>query len=225
MQGMSELEIVGKLLLGAALGGVIGLERQVHGRPAGFRTHLLVCVASVLLMMVSQFLPLGGPGESAGFRIDPGRIAAGAMTGIGFLGAGVILKSGLSVYGLTTAACLWIVAAIGLAVGSGLYLAALVSFLITFISLWILRGIEDRIPRLAYKNMTIVVDRGVPEAALREAVTQKGSTVTGVSYELDAVRNEMTFNVTIASQHHVSQKDIFDALAAIPAVRKISLRD
>src|SRR5512143_414095 len=92
-------EVAARLLLGAVLGGGIGLERQVHGRPAGFRTHLLVCVASVLLMIVSQSLAAGGEGAP----FDPGRLAAGAITGVGFLGAGVILKSGLSVHGLTTA--------------------------------------------------------------------------------------------------------------------------
>ena len=86
MGGVTELEIAGRLLLGALLGGGIGLERQVHGRPAGFRTHLLVCVASVLLMIVSQSLGGGAGGDAS--RFDPGRLAAGAITGIGFLGAG-----------------------------------------------------------------------------------------------------------------------------------------
>src|SRR5512137_1801072 len=159
MAGITELDVAGRLLLGALLGGGIGLERQVHGRPAGFRTHLLVCVASVLLMIVSQSLVLGGEGA----RFDPGRLAAGAITGVGFLGAGVVLKSGLSVHGLTTAACLWIVSAIGLATGSGLYFAAVLSFAITLVSLWLLRYVEDRLPRLAYKHVTIVVDRDVSE--------------------------------------------------------------
>ena len=161
MGGMTEIDITGRLLLGALLGGGIGLERQVHGRPAGFRTHLLVCVASVLLMTVSQSLG-GGSGDEA-FRFDPGRLAAGAITGIGFLGAGVVLKSGLSVHGLTTAACLWIVSAIGLAVGSGLRFAAILSFAITLVSLWLLRSVEDRLPRLAYKHVTVASEHRISE--------------------------------------------------------------
>ncbi len=219
MIGTHELEIAGRLLLGALLGGGIGLERQVHGRPAGFRTHLLVCVASVLLMTVSQSLGGGSGGEA--FRFDPGRLAAGAITGIGFLGAGVVLKSGLSVHGLTTAACLWIVSAIGLAVGSGLHFAAILSFAITLVSLWLLRYVEGRIPRLAYKHVTIVADRDAPEEQLRAAVTAHGPRITDVEYELDTGSDRMTYRLTIASEHHISQRAIVDALGRLPMVRHV----
>jgi putative Mg2+ transporter-C (MgtC) family protein len=217
MTGITELEIAGRLLLGALLGGGIGLERQVHGRPAGFRTHLLVCVASVLLMIVSQ--GLGGAG--AVYRFDPGRLAAGAITGVGFLGAGVILKSGLDVHGLTTAACLWIVSAIGLAVGSGLHFAAGIAFLITLGSLWLLRYVEERIPRLAYKHVTVVVDRTASEEHLRAAVTAHGPRITEMDYELDAEGGRMTYRITIASEHRISEREIIDALARFPDVRHV----
>ena len=218
MTGLTELDIAGRLLLGALLGGAIGLERQVHGRPAGFRTHLLVCVASVLLMIVSQSL-----GGSDAVRFDPGRLAAGAITGIGFLGAGVVLKAGLSVHGLTTAACLWIVSAIGLAVGGGLRFAAILSFAITLVSLWLLRYVEDRIPRLAYKYVTIVADSTAPEEELRAAVTAHGSRITEMDYELDAATGLMTYRVTIASEHSISERAIVDSLARFPAVRHITV--
>jgi putative Mg2+ transporter-C (MgtC) family protein len=218
MTGMTELEVAGRLLLGALLGGGIGLERQVHGRPAGFRTHLLVCVASVLLMIVSQ--SLGGSADGAP-RFDPGRLAAGAITGVGFLGAGVILKSGLNVHGLTTAACLWIVSAIGLAVGSGLRLAALLGFAITLVSLWLLRYVEERLPRLAYKHVLVVVDRDAPEELLRAAVTTHGPRITQRDYELDAESGRMTYRFTIASEHRISEREIIDALARLPAVRRV----
>jgi putative Mg2+ transporter-C (MgtC) family protein len=218
MTGLTEVEIAGRLLLGALLGGGIGLERQVHGRPAGFRTHLLVCVASVLLMTVSQ--SLGGDGA----RFDPGRLAAGAITGIGFLGAGVVLKAGLNVHGLTTAACLWIVSAIGLAVGSGLHFAAVLSFAITLVSLWLLRYVEDRLPRLAYKHVTIVVDRDAPEELLRAAVTAHGPSITEMDYELDAASASMTYRITIASKNRISEREIVDALSCLPAVRRIRVQ-
>jgi putative Mg2+ transporter-C (MgtC) family protein len=218
MVGATEMEVAGRLFLGALLGGGIGLERQVHGRPAGFRTHLLVCVASVLLMTVSQ--SLGGEAS----RFDPGRLAAGAITGIGFLGAGVVLKAGLSVHGLTTAACLWIVSAIGLAVGSGLYFAASLSFVITLVSLWLLRYVEERLPRLAYKHVDIVVDRDVPEEQLRAVVTAHGPRITETDYELDAVSGQMTYHVTIASEHNISEREIVDALGRLPAVHQVRVR-
>jgi putative Mg2+ transporter-C (MgtC) family protein len=220
MGGITEVEVAGRLLLGALLGGGIGLERQVHGRPAGFRTHLLVCVASVLLMAVSQ--SLGGGGDAS--RFDPGRLAAGAITGIGFLGAGVVLKSGLNVHGLTTAACLWIVSAIGLAVGSGMHFAALLSFAITLVSLWLLRYVEDRLPRLAYKHVTIVVDRDAPEEQLRAAVTTHGPRITEMDYELDAAGGLMTYRITIASEHRISEREIVDALGRLPAVRRVRVQ-
>jgi putative Mg2+ transporter-C (MgtC) family protein len=219
---MSELtwtDIATRLLLGTLLGGGIGLERQVHGRPAGFRTHLLVCVASVLLMIVSQSL---GGGDGA--RFDPGRLAAGAITGVGFLGAGVILKSGLSVHGLTTAACLWIVSAIGLAVGAGQHFAAALGFAITLGSLWLLRYVELHLPRLAYKHVTVVAGRGAPEERLRAAVTAHGPRISAVDYALDAQAGELTYRLTIASQHNISERAIVDALAALPEVRRVEVQ-
>ena len=201
---------------------MIGLERQVHGRPAGFRTHLLVCVASVLLMIVSQSLGAGLEGEAP--RFDPGRLAAGVITGMGFLGAGVILKSGLDVHGLTTAACLWIVSAIGLAVGSGLHFAAVLGFAITLGSLWLLRYVEERLPRLAYKHVTVVVDRDAPEEQLRDAVTTHGPRITEMDYELDAGSGRMTYRMTIASEHRISERTIVDALGRFPQVHHVRVR-
>jgi putative Mg2+ transporter-C (MgtC) family protein len=221
MTELTGMEVAGRLLLGALLGGGIGLERQVHGRPAGFRTHLLVCVASVLLMIVSRSLGGGPPGDP--LRFDPGRLAAGAITGVGFLGAGVILKAGLNVHGLTTAACLWIVSAIGLAVGSGQQLAALLGFAITLGSLWLLRYVEDRLPRLAYKHVTIVVGRDAPEEALRAAVTAHGPRITAMEYDLDNLAGTITYRVTIASEHRISERGIVDALAAHPGVLRVAV--
>src|SRR5205085_4171745 len=122
-----ELVVVFRIAVALVVGGVIGFERSFHGRPAGFRTHSLVCVASALLMLVTVYqsewmtaVPLDA------IRTDPTRMAQGIMTGIGFLGAGVIFKEGLTVRGLTTAASIWITAAIGILVGIGFYLPAAV---------------------------------------------------------------------------------------------------
>jgi len=115
-------ELLLRLLLAALLGGLIGLERNIHGRPAGLRTHMMVCLGSALYMVVSILMPTINP--HATFPNDPARVAAQVVTGIGFLGAGVIIKDGLRVRGLTTAACLWVTAAVGLAAGAGFYLIA-----------------------------------------------------------------------------------------------------
>ena len=119
-----ELEIVLHLLVATAAGGLIGLERSYHGRPAGFRTHALVCLfrpADARDRLRGRWFPAGGRARVA---LDPTRMAQGIMTGIGFLGAGVIMKEGLSVRGLTTAASIWITAAIGILVGIGFYFPA-----------------------------------------------------------------------------------------------------
>jgi putative Mg2+ transporter-C (MgtC) family protein len=175
----SELKMI--TWLGALLGGIIGFERYTHGRPAGFRTHIIVCVASVLIMMVSvdsHYLTKQNPDY---IRIDPSRIAAGAITGIGFLGAGVIIKTGFIVQGLTTAACLWIVSAIGLAVGVGLYLPGIIATFITMIALWFLRGIEHKMEKRVFKQVGITTDNDdkeqIVEETLREAKADPGDTL------------------------------------------------
>src|SRR5438045_3802502 len=116
--GPADLEMAGRLCLAGLLGGLIGFEREVNSQPAGLRTHMIVSLGSCLIMLVSIHMSELAPGRS-----DPARIAAQVVAGIGFLGAGAIMRSGLSVRGLTTAACLWTAAAIGLAVGCGYWRA------------------------------------------------------------------------------------------------------
>ncbi len=136
---VSELELLARLVLALLFGGVIGYERERQNRPAGLRTHILVCAGSALIMMVSigMWAAYGGPGSN----VDPGRIAAQVVSGIGFLGAGTILREGVTIRGLTTAASLWVAAGIGLAVGGGFYLGAvgttaLVLFALSALSRW-----------------------------------------------------------------------------------------
>src|SRR5688572_19631756 len=126
-------EPVLRLILAAALGGMIGLEREASGKPAGFRTNLLICLGAALITEVSYFVSQGG-----GANADPGRIAAQIVSGIGFLGAGSILHSRGGVTGLTTAATLWVVAAIGMAVGARAYLAAIVVTSLVMLALMVL---------------------------------------------------------------------------------------
>jgi putative Mg2+ transporter-C (MgtC) family protein len=141
-----------KLLLAAFLGGMIGLEREIHGRPAGFRTHLLVSLGSCLFVITSiQFYTLyGNFSGSQPVGVDPGRVAAQVVTGIGFLGAGAIIRERFSVRGLTTAACLWIAAAIGLCCGVGLFGISITVTLISLASLLFLKRVEKRLNRDTY---------------------------------------------------------------------------
>ena len=152
-------EALGRLALAAALGGAIGFERELRDREAGLRTHLLVCLGSALFTIVSaygfrEFLTSG----DQVIRADPTRIAAQIVTGIGFLGAGAIIRQGISVRGLTTAATLWVAAAIGIAAGAGYYSGAVLTTVVTLIALWPLRIAAYRVfERLRPEERSVVV--------------------------------------------------------------------
>lgn len=136
---LSIFEVTLRLVVAVILGGMIGLERESHGRPAGFRTHILVAVGSTLIMIVSAY---GFQELGEGISFEPGRIAAQVVSGIGFLGAGTILREGANIRGLTTAASLWTVAGIGLSVGIGLYYPAVIAAVIVVLTLIFLNKFE-----------------------------------------------------------------------------------
>lgn len=141
MLDATDWQMIMRLCLAALLGGIVGMERGSGDRPAGLRTHVLVCTGSALIMLVSIYAF-----DPQTYARDPGRIAAQVVSGIGFLGAGTILHEGLTVRGLTTAASLWMVAAIGLAVGSGMLLMGIISTVIMLITLVTFHGWEKRLP-------------------------------------------------------------------------------
>lgn len=151
------LEPLLRLFLAAILGGLVGLEREVRGRQAGFRTNMLVALGCALTMIVSISFAYYPWPRSMGFTInvDPARTAYGVMAGIGFLGAGVIIKHGGAVRGLTTAAGLWCVAAIGLACGLGLYMIAASGAVLVLAALWFMGKLERVLPRKHYRTITL----------------------------------------------------------------------
>lgn len=136
---VTDIEIIKRLLIALILSGLIGLERETHGRAAGLRTHILVCLGSSLIMLTSIYIFDIYKGLAS---VDPSRIAAQVVSGIGFLGAGTIIRFRASVKGLTTAASLWAVAGIGLAVGCGFYQGAYVTTLLVLVTLFLLNKIE-----------------------------------------------------------------------------------
>ncbi len=144
MTHISDWQMIMRLVISVVLCGAIGLEREMRGRSAGLRTHILVGLSSCLLMIISIFVAQSF-GEAHVF--DPGRIAAGVVTGMGFLGAGTIIRYGESIRGLTTAASLWAVTALGLAIGAGFYLAAYTSTALILITLLVLSKVEKNISK------------------------------------------------------------------------------
>src|SRR3954469_19912402 len=157
MLGGWATEAVFKLILAGFLGALVGIERELRGREAGFRTNLLVGLGCALLMIVSTrfaSVPWHPEGEY-NIQVDPARIAYGVMTGIGFLGAGAIIKHFNAVRGLTTAAGLWCVAAIGLSIGLGLYIVSILAAGLVLAALGLLNGIEKRLPRRRHRRLII----------------------------------------------------------------------
>jgi putative Mg2+ transporter-C (MgtC) family protein len=197
-----------------AAGGVIGLERSFHGRPAGFRTHALVALAASLLMTVPMYqgLWLSDAAASETFRTDPTRMAQGIMTGIGFLGAGVIFKDGLSVRGLTTAASIWVTSAIGILIGIGFYLPAALATLLTLGTLSLFRWIEDRLPSHHYAHHVVRFRRGqvMPEGTLRAFLMDQGFTVANMTYR--SVDEDQDFEYRMVLR--TTREDNLSALAA-----------
>lgn len=203
------------LVAALAAGGAIGLERSFHARPAGFRTHTLVCLSSSLLMLVmlyqSKWMP-GIPVET--IRTDPTRMAQGIMTGIGFLGAGVIFKEGLSVRGLTTAASIWMTAAIGVLIGIGFYYPALVATGMTLGILSLFRWIEARMPSQFYAYHSIRFNRNavVPEKQIRELLNEHGFTVKNISYRVADEGQSFEYRMMICTTNGKNTRELADHL-------------
>jgi len=159
LPGTDEIQVIIRIIMAGILGGLIGLERESLNKSAGFRTHILVCVGSALIMLVSQDLYQLYQGAT---NIDPGRIAAQVVSGIGFLGAGTIMREGATVKGLTTAASLWVVAGVGLALGAGFYFPALVTTGVVFLTLIYLGKVEKLIAGLAHVVVFMVTAENRP---------------------------------------------------------------
>src|SRR6186713_616293 len=186
-----EVEMLVRLVAALVAGTFIGYERSFHGRPAGLRTHVLVCLASSLLMLVTVY-EAHWVRTTVEARLDPTRMAQGIMTGIGFLGAGVIVKEGLNVRGLTTAASIWITAAIGVLAGVGLYLPMVVSVILTLAVLSVFRWIELKVPTQAFYYFDVKYERegNLSEEGMRELLKKLGFSVANFSYRLEGSGNE-----------------------------------
>ena len=207
-------------LAGALLaGGAIGIERSYHGRPAGFRTHALVCLASSLLMMLTVYqAEWFHVTEEA--RADPTRMAQGIMTGIGFLGAGVIFKEGITVRGLTTAASIWTTAAIGVLMGSGLWQPAIAG---TAIALGVLSGfrwIEARIPSHRYAHHRLRFARGavLPEAEVRALLERHGCSPANLSWHVLDEGRFFEYRMTLRTASERNFSELARSLGALAPV-------
>ncbi len=201
MPDLSSAEILLRVGLAAVLGGAIGFERELREREAGLRTHLLVSVGAALFTLVSAYAWTDWRfSTEEGLVFDPTRIAAQVVTGIGFLGAGAIIRQGLSIRGLTTAATLWVVAAIGMATGAGYYAAAVITTVLVLVSLWPLRLVAFRISgrfRPEEGRLAIDLPAGASAVSVLEAVEGAGALVRSLEFQEEGDTRRVDMRVRI----------------------------
>jgi putative Mg2+ transporter-C (MgtC) family protein len=219
------LMIVMHLVAALVAGGAIGMERSLHGHPAGFRTHALVSLASSLLMLITLYQWKWLPNVPIdAIRMDPTRMAQGIMTGIGFLGAGVIFKEGVSVRGLTTAASIWITAGIGILMGIGFFLPGILGTLLTLGVLSLFRLIEDRLPRQLYALYHVSFDRSnvMPESEVRKFVADHGFEVVTMSYRITSA-SLFEYRMDIRTTNLGRTSALADAMNEMESVREFRI--
>ncbi len=216
-----------KLLLAFTAGALIGVEREKHGRPAGMRTHVLVCTGACLMMIISEgifakYAHLSAEGIA---RIDPGRIGAQIVTGIGFLGAGVIIKEGVNVRGLTTAACLWYVAGVGMAFGFGMAAVGICSTILAFVALFALKHVDPLLRKNRFLRLSVVTveDRDLFEK-LKEIFHSYSLTTANIEQEYDLENQRIQYDFVITHNHHPMGKTLIDEISKLDGVTKVRYR-
>ena len=216
---LSEGELFLRLVLACILGGVIGYERQSRRKSAGLRTNVLVCLGSCLIMIMSIELYQGVEGKT---NADPARLAAQVVSGIGFLGAGAIMKEGLSVTGLTTAACLWVVAGVGLAVGAGYYSGALISTALVFVTLGSLSRLDDWVDHEKNLSLNIhTVDRPGQLMRISRCLEDLQLRVRGVKVKADEDEVDDSGEKSMYIDLEIFNKQSIKSIIIVDAVRQI----
>jgi len=216
---LSEWELFLRLVLSCVLGGIIGYERQSRRKSAGLRTNVLVCLGSCLIMVMSVELYQAVEGKT---NADPARLAAQVVSGIGFLGAGAIMKEGLSVTGLTTAACLWVVAGVGLAVGAGFYAGALISTALVFVTLGSLSRLDDWVDHEKNLSLNIhTVDRPGQLMRISRCLEDLQLRVRGVKVKADEDEVDDNGEKSMYIDLEIFNKQSIKSIIIVDAVRQI----
>ena len=222
--GNYELAILVKLLLAAVAGGLVGLEREKHGRPAGLRTNLLVSVGACTMMIVSEafFLKYEGLDVQSVLRLDPSRTAAQIVTGIGFLGAGVILKEGASVRGLTTAATLWVVAGLGMAFGMGHFSLGILSTALALVSLTLLKRLDPVMKKDRFLTLMVTAEnRDSLNDELLAILEKRELVLADLSSYVDLSSNEIFFQMVVTQQQQRIGRELTQEILQLGGVRKV----
>jgi putative Mg2+ transporter-C (MgtC) family protein len=219
---LASWEVVVRLVVAAALGGAIGIERELREREAGFRTHLLVSLGAALFTLVSAYAWTDFSFSARhGVTFDPTRIAAQIVTGIGFIGAGAIIRFGLSIRGLTTAATLWMVAAIGMACGAGFYWAAVAATGLALLALWPLRIVSRRmLDRPNRRQLTMALKPGKASAPVLAVLEELGLDVE--SFTIADEGGGRRLETTVELPHGVHPQDVVVRLGELDEVSSVT---
>ena len=223
---MPYAEFLGRLVLAALLGGVVGLEREIHGRPAGIRTYLILSLGTALLMVLSEYLLVAYHSKYPGLSLqgDPGRIAGQAITGIGFLGAGVIIRYKDTIRGLTTAACVWLVCSVGLAVGAGFYVVGVAVTLLTLLALIGLKAGERRMRKDWFEDLEVVsTDLPGQITLMKSLIAQHGFEVIASGLSRDAEKKELKATFQVRVRAVLPQREILQDLIELEGVKEVNL--
>lgn len=209
------LEPLLRLFLSVLAGAIVGMERERGRRPAGLRTHTLVCLGACLVMVASLWFAKG-----SGFAGDPLRMSAQVISGIGFLGAGTIIKSDMGVRGLTTAASLWVVACIGLALGMGFYWGALIATGLTYAALALFKRMEDRMENLSGRLYVRIKSRENLTSQLIDTIAKAGGSVA--SFQVDREGEVMHVNLHVRMPRGRRMSEAVDALLSLEGVMLVN---
>ncbi len=210
-----------RLVLAVLLGGVVGMEREMHGRPAGFRTHIVVCLGATLLMVGSEYYQGHADPEMV---FDPNRMAAGIITGIGFLGAGAIIREENMVRGLTTAGCIWFVAGLGIVIGKGLLPLALWGTLLVFVMLVFFRYVESWMSVENYGELSVRMNLESYESIkdrCAEIIRDSEFLVQETRYRVDRVNQEVQLNYVLTYRKGKSQEDLLMTISRLEGIREV----
>ena len=220
--------LLGRIGTATALGGLIGYERDRHGRPAGLRTHMIVALASATFMSVSTyFVEYQNYPLHSLVNVDVSRLAASIVTGIGFLGGGAIMRTGVSVQGLTTAAGLWLVGAIGMSAGSGMYVVAVFATVMGLLALSVMRRFEDKEDSSSACRLEIVLDQDAEWADVEKRLARTGARweLRGLEVDRGAESRRAEFDLQVPSRAAAAKVIAeLDEVAGLRAVR-IEARD
>lgn len=213
-------ELLARLFLACILGGIIGFEREYTKRPAGFRTHILVCAGSALVMITSEYIFWKFKDM---VNLDPARLGAQVITGIGFLGAGTIIHEGFNIKGLTTAASLWTVACVGIAVGIGFYTGAVAATIIIFVTLIVLKKMEENLVRQS--KLKIIYVQSDPDSYLISSISNIIDKYKGSVRKIEFVNWEnetsMLVRIVVKMTETVFTGPMLQEIMKLPGIKRV----